>query len=80
MRMLQVIDPYGADPRMRLGIEMAVDFIFAEFSFVYFHCFLSWGKKVWQYKTEFVYTEQLYKFVFSRLTGEKVLYILTPTY
>lgn len=46
MRMLQVIDPYGADPRMRLGIEMAVDFIFAEFWFVYFHCFLSRKKEV----------------------------------
>lgn len=46
MRMLQVIDPYGADPRMRLGIEMAVDFIFAEFWFVYFHCFLSRRKEV----------------------------------
>lgn len=46
MRMLQVIDPYGADPRMRLGIEMAVDFIFAEFWFVYFHCFLSQRKEV----------------------------------
>lgn len=39
MRMLQIIDPYGADPGLRLGIgiEMAVDFIFAEFQFVYFH-------------------------------------------
>lgn len=46
MRMLQVIDPYGADLRMRLGIEMAVDFIFAEFWFVYFHRFLFRRKEV----------------------------------